>query len=332
MRGLGTGSGGESLDQSAGLFIDGIWAGRIREFQSALFDVERIEVMKGTQTSLLGKNTSLGAISVISRRPGDELGGYMQADYEFEFESTYINAAIDLPSDFGNYRVAINLVDEGGYVDNKTTGNEVPEREQNTVRTSGEWLVVDNGNLLLSYQYDDLEIHGDTFQPDNDADGFMAAMDPTADIGIDRTKYAFSSFSSSGDAEDEQDSQRALLRYDHDPGRHQLTALTGWTEYDNDRLTDSDFLSVDYLTTVYESDYEQFSAGTAHRLPRVRVPGLCRGSVLPRQRNGLLYAHRRQFPAAFPNQRPAPGQRQPANVLPGHRGVVIVRSRDYRPG
>ena len=69
IRGLGTGAGGESLDQSVGLFIDGIWAGRIREFQAALFDVERVEVIKGAQTTLLGKNTSLGAINIITRRP-----------------------------------------------------------------------------------------------------------------------------------------------------------------------------------------------------------------------------------------------------------------------
>jgi iron complex outermembrane receptor protein len=69
IRGLGTGSGGESLDQSVGLFIDGIWAGRIREFQTALFDIERVEVIKGTQTTLLGKNTCLGAVSFVTRRP-----------------------------------------------------------------------------------------------------------------------------------------------------------------------------------------------------------------------------------------------------------------------
>jgi iron complex outermembrane receptor protein len=259
VRGLGTGAGGESLDQSVGLFIDGVWAGRIREFQAALFDVERIEVIKGTQTTLLGKNTSLGAISIISRRPGEELGGYVQGDYEFEYQSAYGSGAVDLPTDFGTYRLAFNYVNEEGYVDNRTTGNEVPEREQNTVRLSAAYDVSANGELLLSYQYDDLEIHGDTFQPDNDSEGFLASMDPTANIGVDTTKNAWTSYGDSGDAEDEQDSHRAIVQYDHYFGEFQLTALTGWSKYDNDRLTDSDFLSVDYLTTTYDSDYEQIS-------------------------------------------------------------------------
>ena len=259
VRGLGTGSGGESLDQSVGLFIDGIWAGRIREFQTSLFDIERIEVIKGTQTSLLGKNTSLGAVSIISRRPDETFGGYLQGDYEFEFDSVYATGAVNIPTGFGDYRLAFNSVAESGYVDNETTGNEGPEREQTTLRLSGAWDIGDNGSLLLMYQWDDLEIKGDTFQPDEDSLGFMAGMDPGADIGIDQVKTAYTSYGSSGDAHDEQDSQRAIIQYDHDVGEHRLTSLSGWSEYDNDRLLDSDFLSVDYLTTAYDSDYDQFS-------------------------------------------------------------------------
>ncbi|MEH6587463.1 MAG: TonB-dependent receptor [Halioglobus sp.] len=259
IRGLGTGSAGESLDQSVGLFIDGVWAGRIREFQASLFDIERVEVIKGTQTTLLGKNTSVGAVSVVSRRPGDELGGYLQGDYEFEFDSTYLTGALDIPTDLGNYRIAFNDVSEKGYVSNDSTGNEVPHREQSTLRIGGEWSVTDNGRLLLSYQYDDLEILGDTFQPDNDELGFLAGMDPDADIGIDQSKNADTSVGRSGDAEDEQESQRAIIHYEHSFGDYQFTSLTGWSEYENERVVDTDFMSVDYLSTAFTSDYEQIS-------------------------------------------------------------------------
>lgn len=259
IRGLGTGSASESLDQSVGLFIDGIWSGRIREFQTALFDLERVEVIKGTQTALLGKNTSLGALSLVSKRPGERLGGYLQADYETEFDSTYLSGAIDVPTGFGNYRLAFNEVAEGAYVDNEATGQEVPERDQTTIRIGALYDVTDDGSLYLSYQYDDLQILGDTFQPDEDQLGFMAAMDPGADIGIDGTKRAYTSYSSHGDADDEQESHRAIVLYEQGLGDYLLTSLTGWSEYDNDRLTDTDFLSVDYLTSVFSSDYEQFS-------------------------------------------------------------------------
>ena len=259
VRGLGTGAGGESLDQSVGLFIDGVWAGRIREFQASLFDLERVEVIKGSQTALLGKNTSLGAVSLVSRRPGDELAGYVQGDYESEFGSRYANGAVDIPTDFGNYRLAFNNVSEQGYVDNETTGNEVPQRNQSTGRASAQFDVADESTLLLMYQYDDLNIQGDTFQPDNDSEGFIAGLDPTANIGIDRTKNAWTSYADNGDADDKQDSQRAIAEYEQTVGEYVFTALSGWSTYDNQRLTDSDFLSVDYLTTSYDSDNEQFS-------------------------------------------------------------------------
>ena len=259
VRGLGTGAGGESLDQSVGLFIDGIWAGRIREFQAALFDVERIEVIKGSQTTLLGKNTSLGAISIVSRRPGDELGGYVQGDYEFEYGSTYLNGALDMPTRLGNYRIAVNDVTEEGYVDNHATGNEEPKREQSTIRASALYDITDHSDLLLSYQYDDLSILGDTFQPDNDATGFLGRMDPDADIGIDQHKNSWTSYTVSGDPEDDQDSQRAVVQYQHVLGEYQFTSLTGWTWYDNKRFVDADFLAVDYLNTAYDSGNEQYS-------------------------------------------------------------------------
>lgn len=259
VRGLGTGAGGESLDQSVGLFIDGIWAGRIREFQASLFDVERVEVIKGTQTSLLGKNTSLGAISIVSRRPSETRGGYLQADYETEYGSYFLTGALDLPTALADFRVAVNHVREAGYVDNTATGNEVPERDQDTLRLSALFDLGDSGSLLLSYQYDELDILGDTFSPDNDETGFIASLDPTANIGIDDTKRALTSYGSSGEAEDTQDSQRLIVEYERNVGDHVLTALGGWTTYDNERLTDSDFLSVDFLNTAFTSDYEQFS-------------------------------------------------------------------------
>ena len=259
IRGLGTGAASESLDQSVGLFIDGIWTGRIREFQSSLFDVERVEVIKGTQNTLLGKNTSLGALSIISVRPGNELAGYLQADYETEFGSVYTTGAVDLPTRLGDYRLAFNYVDEAGYVDNNATGNEVPEREQTTLRMGASFAVGDNGELYASYQYDDLRIRGDAFQPDQDQLGFIQAMDPLADIGLDRDKYAFTSYGSSGDADDEQRTHRATIHYEHALGDMTFTSLSGWSEYDNDRLTDTDFLSVDYLTSTFASDYDQIT-------------------------------------------------------------------------
>lgn len=259
VRGLGTGSASESLDQSVGLFVDGIWSGRVRDFQASLFDLERVEVIKGTQNTLLGKNSSVGALSIISRKPGEQLSGYLQADYEAEFGSSIVNGAADLPTRFGLYRLAFNSIDEAGYVTNQATGAEVPERRQTTLRLSARYAVGEQGNFDLTYEQDDLTIRGDTFQPDRDLLGFMQAMDPSAEVGLDIRKNAFTSYSRRGDADDEQQSRRAVVQYDQQWRGLTITSLTGWSEYENERLTDTDFLSVDYLTSLFASDYEQFT-------------------------------------------------------------------------
>src|SRR6476620_11509153 len=62
-------------EQGVGIYIDGVYLGRQHGLNAALFDVERIEVLKGPQGTLFGRNTEGGALSIISRAPTGELGG-----------------------------------------------------------------------------------------------------------------------------------------------------------------------------------------------------------------------------------------------------------------
>ncbi|MEP5764172.1 MAG: TonB-dependent receptor [Halieaceae bacterium] len=259
IRGLGTGAGNETYDQSVGMYIDGVYAGRQREFQASLFDIERVEIIKGTQNSLLGKNTSLGAISVISRRPGQELAGYIQADYEFEYDSVYSTGAIDVPTGPGAIRLAFNQVSEQGYVSNTFNGNDVPERDQATLRLTGLFPVAERHSLSFSYQYDDLDIEGDSFQVAEDQDGLIAIMDPAVIPGLNLKKQAFTSFGTRGESSDEQTGGRAFVNYTHAFEQHSFTSLTSYSSYDNQRDFDSDFTTQDYLSVLVDQDFSQFT-------------------------------------------------------------------------
>lgn len=270
IRGVGTQAGSETFDQSVGLFVDGVYAGRQREFQSALFDIQRVEVIKGGQASLLGKNTSLGALSLITTKPGDEFGGYLQADYEFEFGSYSAAGAVDIPVPGGAIRLALNHVLEEGYVKNHATGNDVPVREQTSGRITGVFNTGDNGLLTMAYEHDDLNIQGDTFQITKDEAGIIGGdsvpifmgqpgLEPGAEVGLDFNKTAYTAYGDDGDASDDQETDRAYLKYEHSFGDYVLTALSGWSQYDNERLIDSDFISGNYLNTSSDGDFEQFS-------------------------------------------------------------------------
>ncbi len=70
IRGVGSGAN-ESLDQSVGLFVDDIYHGRSRTTQASFLDLERVEVLKGPQSTFFGNNAIAGALNVVSKKPGD---------------------------------------------------------------------------------------------------------------------------------------------------------------------------------------------------------------------------------------------------------------------
>lgn len=69
IRGVGSSAATFSFDQTVGTFVDGVFVGRPRAMMSALFDIEAIEVLRGPQGALLGKNTTAGALNITTRRP-----------------------------------------------------------------------------------------------------------------------------------------------------------------------------------------------------------------------------------------------------------------------
>lgn len=261
IRGLGTGTGTENVDQSVGLFIDGVWSGRPRDLQAALFDVARIEVVKGTQTSQLGKNTSLGAILVMSSRPEDESGAYVSGDYDFELDSTILSGVANLATNFGNYRLAMNLVDEKGYVDNRLAGGDDPAREQNSLRLSGSWELGDRAGLFASYTYDDRDVTGMQFEVSGDPQGWYQDLTGDTDIKLNNKSKTWNTYGNSGRDSDKQDSHRVVVELTYDVSEEmEFVSLTGYSEYDNDpRYYDADFSALEFLQQNKDSSFEQFS-------------------------------------------------------------------------
>jgi len=260
IRGLGTGVGVESLDQSVGLFIDGVWSGRPRDLQGALLDLQQVEIVKGSQTSQLGKNTSLGAIQLLSQRPEEETGGYGQAEFETEFDSSVIEGAFNLGTDTGNYRLAFKRSDETGFVDNLLIENDDPGREQTTVRLSGSWKLSEKASLYASYSRDDLETRGDFYQVSTDLSaGFFTLLSGDTDLTVDNnTRNAFTTFTDDGVSIDDQESDRFTLEFTYAINANtDLIYLGGYNQYDNTRAFDADFSGLNFLDQLRISSYEQ---------------------------------------------------------------------------
>jgi outer membrane receptor protein involved in Fe transport len=79
IRGVGTTGNNPGLEGAVGTFVDGVYRNRSGLALGDLIDVERIEVLEGPQSTLFGKNTSAGALNIITRSPDDSHSGYVQA-------------------------------------------------------------------------------------------------------------------------------------------------------------------------------------------------------------------------------------------------------------
>jgi iron complex outermembrane receptor protein len=75
IRGFGNGNGNDGIESSVGVFIDGVYRSRSSSALDDLPEVERIEVLRGPQSTLFGKNVSAGAISIVTKQPQFDFGG-----------------------------------------------------------------------------------------------------------------------------------------------------------------------------------------------------------------------------------------------------------------
>ncbi len=96
IRGIGSNSNDEAQDQAVAVNIDGEYINRPTVLNAALFDLERVEVLRGPQGTLYGRNATGGAINFIMRKPGKELGADGNISYG-NFDQITIQGGVDVP-------------------------------------------------------------------------------------------------------------------------------------------------------------------------------------------------------------------------------------------
>jgi iron complex outermembrane recepter protein len=83
-------------EQGVGVYIDGVYLGRQHGLNAGLFDIERVEVLKGPQGTLFGRNTEGGALSIVSKAPSGEYGGRINVGVG-NIGSSNVSLHVDLP-------------------------------------------------------------------------------------------------------------------------------------------------------------------------------------------------------------------------------------------
>ena len=137
IRGLGTSAVGTSADSGVGVHINDVYIQSPRLFETEYYDIEQLEVLRGPQGTLFGRNATAGAINMKTARP--QIGEFT-ADLEAQvgnYQHGKIKGAVNIPiSDRVAGRIAGIWLDRDGYTDNVFTDNDIDDRRQWSVRAS----------------------------------------------------------------------------------------------------------------------------------------------------------------------------------------------------
>ncbi len=295
IRGVGTAGNSLSLESSVGVYVDGVYRARQSSAINDLIDIERVEVLKGPQGTLFGKNTASGAVQFLTVAPQlDEVGGYVEVNGGNESYGN-LNGAINVPFWDGKAaaRLSAGYTERDGYVDNITTGEELNDRDRYSLR--GQLLVVPTDDLSIRIIADYSEIDEKCCSASNSFDGpgdtnalFLAAggtLPPTGqlpgasfvlpiealggtvvladDFDRDRVAQDIDPF-----AEIEESGISAEINYDLNDTMT-LTSITAYRSYEATSFVDADFTSLDTLSasggfTEQDTFTQEFRiAGTA---------------------------------------------------------------------
>ena len=130
-----------TFDPPVGSYIDDVFISRQNANNYALFDVDRIEVLRGPQGTLFGRNTTGGAVNVILKKPAEEFGGYVELGFG-RFSQMRFRGSVDLPvQDNLLVKLSAYAIDDDGFVENRTTGEDGVNYEKSVgLRAAVRWL------------------------------------------------------------------------------------------------------------------------------------------------------------------------------------------------
>lgn len=158
IRGIGSNNTTEGGDPAAAFHLDGVYLARPDEARAAFFDISRIEVLRGPQGTLYGRNATAGAVNVITAKPEDTFGGKMSFELG-SYRERRAEGMLNIPvNDALSLRVAVMGEHHDNYVGNKASNN-----SQNTAAGRFHALLKFSKDSTLLLSADRTQING----PDN---------------------------------------------------------------------------------------------------------------------------------------------------------------------
>ncbi len=267
IRGLGSGIN-QAFEQSVGYYVDGIAYTRAQQTRLPFLDLARVEVLRGPQTILFGKNSIAGALNIVTAQPTTSFEGFLTGTYEFENQEYIAEGAVSGPlTDRIRMRVAGRWRDSDGYVRNLTLSRTEPKRDDITLRGILEADVSDTVVANFKAEISDFDVLGRSIETLNER---PAAAGPfagrtygqiLAGFGADRgvlNNTLDGNRSSNGDfSNNRQETFVGNVRVDI--GGYEFRSITGYTTLKYDELCDCDYTGANVFLAGLREDYSQFS-------------------------------------------------------------------------
>lgn len=269
IRGVGVLSSIPAVDPVVGVFVDGVYLGQNNGLITDMFDMESVQVLRGPQGTLFGKNVTGGALLMTTKKPEQEFGAKVRSAIDANPNgdggiNKYIMGSVTggLTDTFAAKLVAYYNKDDG-WLENKYGGpnnlagasNNFGKNEVVMFRPSVRWTPTENLDIVLRYEYQKVE-----------ADGAAAQSSQFSPIGLPGSPYAWDLEGSHDFAIDNAGYDNRKLQFwvgqvDWNVafGDGTVTNIAGYRKLESETSIDYDSQPVQALNAFGLSDYEQWS-------------------------------------------------------------------------
>lgn len=275
IRGIGTDNPFAGGDPSVGMHIDGVITGQSSAQFGSLFDIGRIEVLRGPQGTLYGRNTTGGSVNVITNKPTEEASGYARltaGNYDLIGFEGAVGGSL---GDRLQGRLAVRKVDRGGYGENIADGSDIDDADQSSIRGQLLWLITDDMDLRLAAEYH--EEDDANYMPKFRAASYdpapLPALEPQPVSGVRASDPR--NLNSNVNLQNKREQSSYTLEYNWTINSAlSVESLTNYQTFDKVPQADFDMTDVDFYIWSESFETEQFSEELRFSFERERLHGL----------------------------------------------------------